>query len=579
MTTSLILKNDRENSWLQFSEPVEVISTLALDEVVSLFRQIETKVNGGLYAAGYLSYEAAPAFDSALKTQQASGFPLLHFGLYKSPRVIQLPAATTGMVGHPDDWLPPPDPQQYTDQVARIKQHIEAGNTYQVNYTFLQETFFKSDPWALFLNFAADAPYAAYVDMEDYAICSASPELFFELNEGKIVTRPMKGTAHRGRTLAEDLDLKSELSLSTKDRAENVMIVDMIRNDLGKIAVPGSIRVDDPFLIEKYPTVWQMTSSVTADSNASISEMMQALFPSASITGAPKVNTMKIISSLESAPRNVYTGCIGFMGPNGRAQFNVAIRTALIDKENQRLEYRVGSGIVWDSVAEKEYEECLLKAKVIQQPQFSSDFSLLETCLWTTDGGFFLLDYHLRRLCESATYFDINFDPNDLIMSLNNLARDFDHVNRRIRILLDRHGEHVTSIKKLVADGSVQPRKVALARKAINSNDVFLYHKTTRRDLYEQAAADFPDHDDVLLWNENGEVTESTIANLVIRRQQKLVTPPISCGLLAGTFRQHLLDTGQLEEGIVTVDEIKHCPEIYLVNSVRKWERVSLRID
>jgi para-aminobenzoate synthetase/4-amino-4-deoxychorismate lyase len=574
MINNLVLRHAREDCWLRFSEPDEVIVARQLDEVEPLFNTIQMKVNEGYYAAGFISYEAAPGFDNALTVKGAGDFPLLCFGLYGPPESLRFlaPAASDSLV-YPDAWNLSTSSGNYNDAIEEIKQRIEAGETYQVNYTLRQETGFTGNPWDLFLSFANGAPFGAFIDLDDYAICCASPELFFELHHGKVFARPMKGTARRGATLAEDLRQRQVLSQSTKDRAENIMIVDMIRNDIGKIAKIGSVNVDQAFHIEKYPTLWQMTSTVSAESTASVGEVMQALFPCASITGAPKVNTMEIISKLESSARNIYTGTIGFMSPDGDAQFNVAIRTALIDKRKGRLEYGVGGGIVWDSTAEKEYDECLLKAKVIRQPRFATPFSLIETLLWTSHEGYFLLDFHLNRLQESAEYFDFRLNQDDFAKTLFDVSGDCEEGRYKIRLLLQADGEIVTTSEKLdvLVD---EPRSVTLADQPVDSKDVFLYHKTTNRQMFEQVRADYPDYDDVLLCNEKNEMTESTVANLVIKRGGELITPSLSCGLLPGTFRQYLLDTAIIQEGIVTIMELNDCKEIYLINSVRKWQRV-----
>ncbi len=580
-----LLIRQTQGTWLGFSDPVEVIVARHQDEVLPMFERVQAKVDAGYYAAGFVSYEAAPGFDAALVTRDPGQFPLLCFGLYQSPEAMEHVATSAAEpVIQPDHWLLSLDSGGYSQHIDEIKRRIESGDTYQVNYTIRQRAEFAGDPWELFCSFASDAPYAAFIDIEDYAICCASPELFFEikaeieaeLRSGRISTRPMKGTARRGLTLAEDLVQKKRLGESRKDRAENIMIVDMIRNDIGRIATTGSVNVDSTFLVEKYPTLWQMTSSVSAESTASVVSVMQALFPCASITGAPKVNTMAIINSLEPSPRNIYTGSIGFMSPNGDAQFNVAIRTALIDKKKRCLEYGIGGGIVWDSDAKREYDECLLKAKAIRQPQFGRSFSLIETLLWTPKDRYFLLDYHLRRLRDSAEYFDIQLDLDEIEGTLLNVSQDFEATAYKVRLLLRRDGENTVVSEQFDAAMSKAPGKVALARQAVDAGDVFLYHKTTRRDVFEQARDDFRDCDDVLLWNEKRQMTESTIANLVIKRKGQLITPPLSCGLLAGTFRQFLLDSRQIEEAIITQDEIKTCPDIYLINSVRRWRKVVL---
>ena len=335
--------------------------------------------------------------------------PLLWLGLFHAPEVwSDLP--DTALAHTLGPWEPAIDRATYRQAIAAIKEQIAAGYTYQINYTFPLGAAFKGEPWPLFvqLALAQRGRYAAYVDTGRHVVCSASPELFFQKADGVLTSRPMKGTAPRGRTVAEDEAQRAWLFASEKNRAENVMIVDMIRNDMGRVAEVGSVRVPVLFEVERYPTVLQMTSTVTSRTNVSVADVFKALFPCASITGAPKVSAMGIIADLEPAARGVYTGAIGYLAPGGRAQFNVAIRTVVVDRQTGRATYGVGSGVVWDSDADEEYDECLLKARVLAAER--PDFELLETMLWRPETGVFLLDRHLERLADSAEYFGIAVD-------------------------------------------------------------------------------------------------------------------------------------------------------------------------
>jgi para-aminobenzoate synthetase / 4-amino-4-deoxychorismate lyase len=576
----------RENDeWLYFSNPYLVISAQTLDEVLPALREIERLIQvNDWHAAGFVSYESAPAFDKALRVKrsdeslprstdetQLTGFPLLWFGLYPPPRLISLPEPASAKLAL--SWLPTVDRNTYNGAIEQVKDHIAHGRTYQVNYTMRLQTEFKSDPWNFFLHLAqTQNNHAAYIDTGRYVICSASPELFFQLDGDAITCRPMKGTVKRGRTTLEDKEKAEWLHKSEKNRAENVMIVDMIRNDLGRIARIGSVHVPELFTVEKYPTLWQMTSTVQAKTNAPLIEIFTALFPCASITGAPKVSTMRIILELETTPRKIYTGSIGFIAPNRKAKFNVAIRTALVDRETQTAEYGVGGGIVWDSTSTDEYAEALLKARVLTEE--TPQFSLLETMLWTPEEGFFLQEKHIARLLDSADYFDFPVSKENVEEMLEKLSAGFTS-SRRVRLLADRKGNiafehkaHQTEEKSL---------RICLSRQPINSNDIFLFHKTTHRDVYDSARRDFPDCDDVLLYNERGELTEVTIGNLVVELNGKLFTPPVSCGLLPGTFRAHLVETGQVTERVIRVEELKKCTKIFLVNSVRKWQHAEIK--
>jgi para-aminobenzoate synthetase/4-amino-4-deoxychorismate lyase len=355
--------------WLEFREPVRVVCVHEPREVLVALDEVETAVSTqNLYAAGFLAYEAAAAFGLAVHSP-VNDMPLLWFGLYERPRPprFQKPRRSAGyQLG---EWQPAIGKETYQSAIKSIKTQIAAGNTYQVNYTFPLQASFQGDPWGLFtdLALAQHGGYAAYVDTGRHVVCSASPELFFRLDGDVLTSKPMKGTAVRGSTPLEDDENAAWLQQSEKNRAENVMIVDMIRNDMGRVAETGSVVVPNLFDVERYPTLLQMTSTVTARTQASLTEIFQAMYPCASITGAPKVRTMEIIRELEPEPRGVYTGAIGFIAPDGVAQFNVAIRTVTVDRERETAVYNIGSGVVWDSDAQEEYEECLLKAKVLHE--------------------------------------------------------------------------------------------------------------------------------------------------------------------------------------------------------------------
>ena len=523
-----------------------------------------------LFAAGFVSYEAAPAFDDAYATHPASTLPLICFGLFGEPERTAELQLSRNASWHFPGWRFDVPRERYLENIGKIKRQIEAGNTYQVNYTVRQRAEGVDDPWDLFLATATDAPYAAFVDCTDHAIVSASPELFFELSGDRIVCKPMKGTAARGMTMREDRENRRKLHESAKDRAENVMIADMVRNDLGRVALPGSVRASALCEVEKYRTVWQMTSTVTASTTSAVEEIFHALFPSASVTGAPKVSSMNVIAALEDSPRGIYTGAIGYIAPERKARFNVAIRTAVITRSGTGT-YGVGGGIVWDSDPDDEYQECLDKARVFARPGPPANFRLLETMSWTQEDGFFLLQEHLDRLADSAEYFDFAFDRARIESRLTDLARNFEiAAGQRVRLLLRQDGDAEIETKAISA-GDSREFRLALAASPVDSRDPFLYHKTTHRDVYEKALLDAGDCDDVLLWNTDGNVTESTIGNVVVRLADRLVTPPVECGLLAGTFRRKLLRDGIIQEKPIAITDLPTADAIYLVNSVRRW--------
>jgi para-aminobenzoate synthetase/4-amino-4-deoxychorismate lyase len=432
---------------------------------------------------------------------------------------------------------------------------------------------FSGDPRALFADLvdAQRGRHCAFIRIGDWAICSASPELFFELDGPYIRARPMKGTLRRGLTTSDDERQREELRGSAKQRAENVMIVDMVRNDLGRIADVGSVEVPELFSVERYPNVWQMTSLVSARSIASLEDIVAAMHPSASVTGAPKVRTMAILSELEAEPRGVYTGAIGHVPPDGNAHFNVAIRTAVVDVSRAQVEFGIGSGIVWDSDASAEYDECLLKGSVITDMPVR--FELLETLRWDPERGFFLLQRHLDRLRDSAGYFDFPFDEEAVRKALDGGISE-GAGSRRVRLLLDRTGAITTEQHAHIQQRA--PVKVALAAHAVARDAVWLYHKTTHRAIYENARARSRDCDEVILWNAAGQVTEATTANVVIEIDGAKVTPPVECGLLAGVFRAELLARGEIQERVVMLDDLRSATRIWLVNSVQEWREAIL---
>jgi len=576
---SLIQKNEvllkHNDEWLHFTNPHKIICVTNVDGVHYALQEIERLIEeNNWHAAGFVSYEAAPAFDNALHVLSAGDFPLLWFGLYPEPRTLQ----TSEVYLHKSKSIQTQNKirslvtrKSYNTAIEKIKDYIAQGKTYQVNYTMRLNVDFSGTEWDFFLSLAqTQNKYAAYIDTGRHVICSASPELFFKLDGNKIYSQPMKGTAKRGRTTLEDKEQAEWLQTSVKNRAENVMIVDMIRNDLGRIAEIGSVQAPELFTIEKYPTLFQMTSTVQAKTDASMDGIFSALFPCASITGAPKISAMKIIAELETAPRKLYTGAIGYIAPNRKAQFSVAIRTALMDRENKSIEYGVGGGIVWDSINADEYNEALLKAHVLTE--YPRDFSLIETLLWTPEDGYFLREKHIERMRDSAEYFDFTYSKEILENYLEELAKSFNSA-RRVRIELDRNG--ILSAEDKAHQANKPNFTAGLANIPIDSTNVFLFHKTTRREVYESAKTT-QNYDDVLFYNERGELTEFTIGNLVVEIHGELYTPPISCAVLAGTYRAHLLETGKIKEHIIHKDELIHCTKVFLVNSVRKWVEVEI---
>lgn len=560
----------------RFADPRGVLRADRVDEVGLLLAAVERAVADGLHAAGFVAYEAAPAFDPAFATHTPDPrLPLAWFALYGRREEAHCVWDAAGGEAELGPWRIDLDREAYVDRIERIRALIAAGDTYQVNLTTRLTAPFRGDPHALYerLCLGQRSGFCAYLDLGDgRSIVSASPELFFRLDEGGLELRPMKGTRPRGRWVEEDRALTTELAASPKDRAENLMIVDLLRNDAGRVAAFGGVRVERLFEVERYETVLQMTSTIHAvpRPDAGLVDVFRALFPCGSVTGAPKVRTMEIIRDLETGPRGVYCGAIGFASP-GEAVFSVGIRTLLLDAAAGTAELGVGSGVTWDSDAAAEWLECWSKAAFARRAP--ADFRLLETMMWEPEGGWRLLGGHIARLAASAEYFGFSLDADEALRRLDDAARGFDGP-RRVRLMLDRGGSiQVESVPYVASPG---PVRVAIAPEPVDSRDSLLYHKTTRRGEYERRAAARPDCDDVLLVNERGELTESTIANVVVRMDGGLWTPPLDAGLLPGVFRADLLARGEICERTLHPADLARAEEIWLISSLRGWRRATV---
>ena len=544
---------------LQFDSPARELIANDIGEVLAVLEFADREAKAGSYVAVMLSYEAAPAFDSVLAVHEPADFPLAWAAAFTSATDL----AQNDSRLSSNSWTPRVSRVEYDDAVTRIKELIAAGDTYQVNYSFPLTASFNGDAYAWYrtLREAQGALYSAYVDLGRFHVLSLSPELFFERRGDRVVTKPMKGTVRRGRWTAEDDELSQWLRQSTKDRAENVMIVDLLRNDLGKVSVPGTVHVSSLFELERFETVWQMTSTVesTLRDGTNLADLMTALFPCGSITGAPKIRTMQIIRELERFPRSAYTGTIGLLKPGGDCVFNVAIRTVVIDNESKQATFGVGGGVTIDSTAEREYEECLVKSRFLNSP--AVEFQLFESML-LEDGEYFLLAEHLERLRNSADYF--GFTGTRINADLERIAIENPQGSFKVRVMLWKDGRIETLITPLELLGDL--KRVGLSTKPVHSSDRFLFHKTTRR----------PGADNLIFWNERGEITESSIANVVVPIDGELFTPPIACGLLPGVFRNHLLVQRKIKERVITIDEFQNAREFFLINSVRKWMRASI---
>lgn len=557
---------DAGAGWLALTDLAAEYTAVEPREVSAVIERVELDTRDrGWHAAGFVAFEAGAAF--GLAAHRPRELPLVWFGAYRTARQLDLTAIDTGFSLGPIE--PSIDRAAFDRAISEIHDHLKDGDTYQVNFTFTLSAAFAGDPRALWLALvrAQRCRYGAFLRCGRHVICSASPELFFARDGDLLTSRPMKGTAPRGRTSAEDDANAHALAASAKTRAENVMIVDMVRNDLGRVADIGSVTVAELCGIEPYPTLLQMVSTVTARSRASLADIFAAMHPAASVTGAPKVRTVEIISNLERGPRGIYTGAIGLIRPDGRAHFSVGIRTAVVDEARATLSFGVGAGIVADSSAESEYDECLLKGRILTSPP--PVFDLLETLRWCPRLGYVLLEDHLSRLAASARHFGVPCDLAEVRHGLAGAVRGAD-TDQRVRLLVDPDG--VIRVETTPLDRLPRRTAAPLASRPIDTSTPFVFHKTTHRQAYQEAQADLPG--EVVFWNTSGCVTESTNANVVVEIGGQLVTPPLECGLLAGVARAHALRRGRVREALVTVDEFRAARRAWLLNSVRGWRRV-----
>lgn len=569
------------NRSLLFQNPIQWIEVHTLDQLPDSFAAIDRALARGHWIAGYLAYEcgyhweptACPAYQPASST-----LPLAAFGIYAEPTLCtassQQPPHEAGLT----DLAVSLTPAKYTEQFDQAQQFISAGDTYQLNLTAEVSAPYTGDPAHLFAHMMAAQPVdlGAMLHIGQNHILSASPELFFHQQGRQVVVRPMKGTSHRGSTPSEDDRLAASLATDEKNRAENVMIVDLLRNDLGRIAEFGSVCPDKLFSVERLPSLLQMTSEIHAALRPEITpyRLFAALFPSGSIIGAPKVHSMQLIRSLERRDRGVYTGAIGFWSPHGEALFSVAIRTAVLD--SGQLTMGIGSGLVADSVANSEYSECLLKADFLRD----QTFGLIETTRWE-HGTCDLLQLHLDRLQSSAAYFHYRFDRESIQSAIEHAAANVDaDTPCKLRLVLDHNGLCTFNAPEPIsADDPAMPLRIHLWPTPVDSTNPLLQHKTTRRAIYDHACAEAHRRGfvDVIFINEYGHITEGAIHNIFVRHGGQWRTPPANAGLLPGVHRRHLLSTHpEIVEANLTPECLRSADEIWITNAVRGVRRVTL---
>jgi para-aminobenzoate synthetase/4-amino-4-deoxychorismate lyase len=562
-------------------------------EVVPVLRAVEEATAAGSWAAGFVSYEAAAGLGTPLPVRPVAPrdafaeLPLVWFGIFDAPRSVEpldhrpeagrACSAEQGCSAGP--WTPDWDPADYERKCDTVRGRIAAGDTYQCNLTVRLRSRVVGDLRTLYrdLALAQRGAYNAYLDTGRFVIASASPELFFEWCGDRLTARPMKGTITRGRWPDEDADQADKLARSAKDRAENVMIVDLLRNDLGKLAEWGSVEVPALFDLERFETLWQLTSTVTARPRpgTTLVDVFEALFPCGSVTGAPKRSTMELIARLEESRRGVYCGAVGTVAPPGagsRARFNVAIRTVVVDRADGSAVYGTGGGITWDSTAAAEHAELLAKSAILGKGV--EDFELVETMGYWPGEGLRNVDRHLDRMAGSADYFGFPADDTRIRSALDEAVADAS-APRRVRLTLSRSGA-VTVKSTSMPPPYRRPVVLAIDLEPVDSSAVWPYHKTTRRSPYELRAARHPDADDVVLVNERGEPTETTIATLCVRLGGRWWTPPLGSGCLPGVERRRLIENGRLSERTLTCDDLYAADGLALVSSARGWRAATL---
>ncbi len=561
---------NRDGEWWEFREPVRLLAAQHIGEVVDVVRAAEDHAVAGGWAYLAVAYGAAPAFDDRLPGETCGPYAVAALFSSAPIRWHEISHAEGPLTSANLDW----DFADYGTAFRAVRSFLERGESYQVNLTYRGEFGGIPELWPFWTRVAAHSKprYASFCRIGDLEIGSCSPELFFERTGQTLTCRPMKGT----RPSTAD---PVQFAAHEKDRAENLMVVDMVRNDLGRIATPGSVEVARLFDVERHAELLQMTSTIRAHTSASLSEVFGALFPCASIVGAPKRRTMEIIRELEASPRGFYTGAIGLLEPGGDACFSVGIRTLV--RQNGRLTFGVGSGVVWDSTEEDEWQECRHKQSFADP--HDAPIALFETMRREADGTYHQRDRHLARMARSAACLGVPFDRDAAIEALR--AARADAGIRRVKLSLPAGGADSRPIVFVSPiPHEIPPALVAgIARTPVTSTDPYLMHKTTRRGVYDRAIAEVAedlgmDNGDVptprweaILWNDRDEVTECANGNLVVELDGVLVTPPLSSGLLPGIQREVDLERGAIVERTLTLDDLKRATRAWRINSLSGW--------
>ncbi|WP_290664343.1 aminodeoxychorismate synthase component I [Ignavibacterium sp.] len=558
-----------------FNKPSEILTIYGINDFDPMLNRADKNIRKNLYGYSVLNYELGYLFEKRLNKFLPEEKPLAHLVYFDNRNVKEIKSNSVKLNSdinfEVSDFHLNTSKTDYIKSIRKIKQYIADGETYQINYTVKGKFNFKGDIDSFISNliFNQSAKYIAVINLVDQLIISISPELFFETNLKHIITKPMKGTIARGLNYQDDLMKKHELENSIKNQAENVMIVDLLRNDLGRICEFGSVNTSRLFEVEKYESLYQMISTVKGKLKKSVkfSDIVKNIFPSGSVTGAPKIRSMEIIHDLEKEEREIYTGAIGLMlGKN--LVFNVAIRTIQLDRELKKGNIGLGSGIVWDSHPEKEFNEVLLKSKFLTKPE--PYFEIFETARVENGEVTFLID-HLQRMKQAAEYFLFSYDENKIRKKINRELKNLDNKKiYRLKIILSKTGKVELEIQEFIQKKSSV--RIILSKNKINSSNKFQYFKTTNRRLYDEEYNLYKRKDffDVIYLNENENVAEGSITNIFIRKGEVITTPSLQCGILPGIYRKHYLKTHpEIKEKRISLDDLITADEIILTNSLR----------
>ncbi len=578
---------DHQEAAYLYDDPLEIINVTNPSDLKNAFAQIQTALDQGFHVAGYISYEAGYWFENKLKSlmPEKLGFPLLYMGIFKSRDILNSHDADDYWREYDDATAYSIDNinlslnrDQYEIAFNKIQDYLKSGDTYQVNFTQKASFDFKGSAKAFYsaLRKAQQVEYAAYIQSDEHYFLSLSPELFIKKTGQHLKVKPMKGTSRRGRNNKEDDELEQALYNSVKEKAENLMIVDLLRNDLSKMAEKASVHVSKLFEVEKYRTLLTMTSTIDATLNDKYSalDVLASVFPCGSVTGAPKIRAMQIIEQLEKTERGIYTGAIGYFTPGGDMCFSVPIRTLTIDKSGKG-ELGIGGAIVADSNCISEYDECLLKAQFVTKSFVN--FDLIETILYSKAEGYHFLEMHLDRMEASAQYFNHAFNSQQIIKELHHHQKFItsdDGQTFKVRLLLSPRGNISITSNELEQKPDQKRPSVVLSKEKVDSQDPMLFHKTTDREFFNRNSQLYSDKTacfDVIFLNERDELTQGSYTNIVIKKDGTYYTPAQHCGLLPGIYRQTLLESETLNcvEKVLYMEDLKSADHIYLCNAIR----------